>query len=235
MVISSGGYTYGDNSASKVLRNAAGAGTAYGDTDDSKVLTTAMVSGAGSIDLSLYTLISTVVVAADVRHGTPRYTDGSTGLMYGDTDATKVLTTATTAGAGSINLSLYTLSSTINWPTQAQVLHTGTPFYGITGSLLDGTYVQPVQADVKRPADGGTAYGPSSGTSGTLNTTAIATAAAAAQLVTDQNAVTNRAGIILNPASVEALGLGSSTILGVSGTFNGISSNIVMCGLGLGL
>ena len=40
-----GGYVYGDSSPTKVLRNAAGAGTAYGDTDASQVLTTATVAG----------------------------------------------------------------------------------------------------------------------------------------------------------------------------------------------
>ena len=38
-----------------------------------------------------------------------------------------------------------------------------------TGVGAGGIYVQPVQADVKRPADGGTAYGPASGTDGTLD------------------------------------------------------------------
>jgi hypothetical protein len=45
----------------------------------------------------------------------------------------------------------------------------------------------------------------------------------ASQLVTDQAEVTARAGIVLNPASVAALGLGSSTILGIAGTFDDVN------------
>ena len=71
--------------------------------------------------------------------------DGAAAQLAADTAAVTagqadIKTTRTILGVtGSLDMTLWTLTSTINWPAQAQVLHTGTPFYGITGSLLDGT------------------------------------------------------------------------------------------------
>jgi len=56
---------------------------------------------------------------------------------------------------------------TYNVVAQANALYTGTPYFGVTDSLLDGTWHPPVQGDVLRQADGGTGYGVDSGTYGT--------------------------------------------------------------------
>jgi hypothetical protein len=79
-----------------------------------------------------------------------------------------------------------------------------------------GSYVEPVQAEVIRPADGGTPYGPNSGTNGTFNKSAAEVAAATAQYIIDQGVVfANQAYILIN-----------RIILGIAGTFNEASRNI---------
>jgi threonine dehydratase len=77
---------------------------------------------------------------------------------------------------------------------------------------LVGTYVEPVQADVKRPADGGTAYGAASGTDGTLNTTAIAAAATAAAQAADAVLINNAVLDTATGSPTVALGASTATI-----------------------
>jgi len=84
-----------------------------------------------------------------------------------------------------------------------------------------GNYREAVQADVLRELDGGTGYGPGYATHGTLNTTAIAEAAVAAQLAADIAEVALQADHIL---------LGE-TILTVAGEYPGGGGKLVDGGL----
>jgi hypothetical protein len=115
-----------------------------------------------------YTLNTTIGIVKSFRQYLPAAI-GTVDSTYPDAGAIQVIdgaaaqlvadTAAVTAGVtdikntrtilnvtGTLNMSLWTLSTTINWPTISQVLYTGTPYWGITGALSDG--------NITLPADG---------------------------------------------------------------------------------
>lgn len=136
----------------------------------------------GQINMSLYTLISGVAAATDVRNGVARYSGGGNGSAYipaaanvrfgTNVDATtgtcKVPTAAQTLYGVAVDVSdtgTVTLPNTDGHTANADLV-LSSAHYG-PGNATPGTYVVPVVGQVLAPANGGTAYGPSSGTSGT--------------------------------------------------------------------
>lgn len=83
---------------------------------------------------------------------------------YHEADPYGVLCLSNGGSYYGVNLSTYGYATI---PDTNYVLTTA-PSYGYGGNSIDGNYVPPVQADVLRAADGGTAYGAGGGVYGTL-------------------------------------------------------------------
>lgn len=138
------------------------------------VTTTDTVNGsAGTLDMSLYTLITGVAAAGDVRNGTPRYTGGGNGSCYVPTaanvrfgvnvDATTGTCNVPSAAQTQVGVSVdvsdtgtfthtedYTLTTDIDYPQVGNVLSTDT-----VGDV-DGTLTLPAASNV---LTGSGAYG----------------------------------------------------------------------------
>jgi len=102
-----------------------------GSTPDASVVKSTAHFGAGNatagtLDMSTYTLISTVVAAADVRHGTARYSGGSNGSAY-----------IPAAGDVRYGTSVDATTGTCHVPTAAQTL------YGVSVETTTGTFSVP--------------------------------------------------------------------------------------------
>lgn len=122
--------------------------TAYGPTG---------AEYAGSLNMSLYTLISGVVAASNVRHGTARYSGGSTGTCY-------VPAAADVQSGVNVDATTGTFTS----PAVAKVLSDTS--WGAGGTEFTGTYHAPEAGEVISTA----VFGAGGATSGTYDVSNVA-------------------------------------------------------------
>ena len=138
---------------------------AEGDIVSGHSVTLLGATTAGTLDMSLWTELSGIVDRQYVLFNVPRYTGDPSPGTY----ATVVQSDARRKGSGYFGAGGI-LDGTCYVPAAAVVISPNNV------DATTGTYVAPVQGQVLAPAQGGTAYGAASGTSGTLtfaNTTYV--------------------------------------------------------------
>jgi len=188
------GGTYAEGQAAQLVTDQAEVTAKAAYIDDTQTILTV----AGTLDMDLWTLISGLVAPADVRHGTPRYSgDPTPGTCWVpaaanvylnvDVDATKG--TFTMPNVGGAWSSDYVLSTASFGP----------------GNIYTGNYHEATEAEVKDAVS----FGPSSNYTGNYSPGGTYAEGQAAQLVTDQAAVTAADDYVLD----------STTILAIPGTF----------------
>lgn len=134
------GGTYAEGRAAQYIVDAAAV-----DAVKAGIRTTVTVLGVtGTLDLSLYTLISGIVAAADVRYGVSRYTGGTTGTLVGivgpdgTLHSSGVYAAATYYAEGIIDGTTYYASGIYDGSARtAKGIFDGTTAYD--GGIFDGT------------------------------------------------------------------------------------------------